>query len=245
MSYFREFIVAVFVLSPAVLLCQQMNETQDLRGALPIVLPAPHHDSQCSIEKALATRKSVRAFKGEALRIATISQLVWAAQGITRKMDAPAGWHWGTWQGGRRTAPSAGALYPLELYAVVGNVDGLKPAVYKYKPQTHELWIVTAGDKRGTLAAAALGQKWMENAPCVFVVSAVYKRTEVKYEERAPRSVHIEVGHAVENICLQAVALDLGTTMVGAFNDDEVKAVVGMSGEEQPLAIVPVGKGGS
>ena len=245
MRLFPTLIMAMVALSPAVLLCQHVNEAQSSREVLPIALPAPNHDSQCSVEKALANRKSVRAFKGEALSLATISQLVWAAQGITRKTDAPPGWRWGTWPGGRRTAPSAGALYPLELFAVVGNVDGLNPAVYRYKPQTHELLIVTAGDKRATLATAALGQKWMETAPCVFVVSAVYKRTEVKYEERAPRYVHIEVGHAVENICLQAVALDLGTTMVGAFNDDEVKAVVGMTAEEQPLAIVPVGKGGS
>jgi len=136
-------------------------------------------------------------------------------------------------------------LYPLELYIVVGNVDDVKPGVYKYKPQTHQLLNVLAADKRSELATAALGQRWIASAPCVLVVGAVYRRTEVKYGERAPRYVHIEVGHAVENFCLQAVALDLGTTMVGAFKDDDVKKVVGMSDEEQPLAIVPVGKAGS
>ncbi len=133
-------------------------------------------------------------------------------------------------------------MYPIELYVVAANVDGLKAGVYKYRPQTHELRLVGEGNRRGALAAAALGQAWMEKAPVVFVVGAAYKRTAAKYAERAPRYVHIEVGHVVENICLQAVALELGTTMVGAFKDEEVKQVLGMPREEDPVAIVPVGK---
>jgi len=235
-------ILATIVLSPIIVLCQLSSDLGGQAATLAVQLPAPQFDGRCSVEKALATRRSVREFKDESLSIATLSQLVWAAHGMTHKMDAPPGWSWGVWQGGKRTAPSAGALYPLELYIVASKVDGLKPAVYRYRPQTHELLHVGAGDKRSELATATLGQKWIEDAPCVIVVSAVYKRTEVKYGDRAPRYVHIEVGHAVENICLQAVALDLGTTMVGAFKDDEVKKVLGMSDEEQPMAIVPVGK---
>ena len=157
-------------------------------------------------------------------------------------MDAPPNWSWGTWPGGKRTAPSAGALYPLEVYVVVGKVDGLPPAIYKYKPPTHQLITVSSGDRREQLATAALGQRWIQGAPLVIVVGAVYKRTEVKYGERAARYVHIEAGHAVENVCLQAVALELGTTVVGAFKDEDVKKVVGMPEEEQPLLIVPVGR---
>jgi SagB-type dehydrogenase family enzyme len=236
-------ILATIVLPPTVLLCQLLRDVDGQASTQAIQLPTPKLDGRCSVEKALATRRSVRAFKDESLSIAALSQLVWAAQGMTQKMDPPSGWSWGIWQGGKRTAPSAGALYPLELYIVAGKVDSVKPAVYRYKPQTHELLVVGAGDKRSELAAAALEQEWIGGAPCAIVVGAIYKRTEVKYRERAPRYVHIEVGHAVENICLQAVALDLGTTMVGAFKDDEVKKVLGMSDEEQPLAIVPVGKG--
>ena len=241
-SYSLFILIMILVSLPTVVLCQDGSKSASQTALAAIQLPAPRTDGQCSVEKALATRRSVRGFKNEPLGIAVLSQLVWAAQGMTQKMDAPPNWSWGTWQGGKRTAPSAGALYPLELYIVVGTVDGVKPGVYKYKPQTHQLLNVLAGDKRSQLSTAAYGQKWMESAPCLFVVGAVYKRTEVKYGERAPRYVHIEVGHAVENICLQAVALDLGTTMVGAFNDDEVKKVVGLSDEEKPLAIVPVGK---
>ena len=231
--------------APYAVLSQDGNKDTGRREPQAIQLPAPRFDSPCSVEKALLTRRSVRAFKDESISLAMLSQLVWAAQGITLKMDAPPNWAWGPWQGGKRTAPSAGALYPLEVYIVVGNVDGLKPGVYKYKPQTHQLFEVGAGDRRSELAAAAVGQKWIQSSPCVFVVGAVYSRTEVKYGERAARYVHIEVGHAVENVCLQALALDLGTTMVGAFKDDEVKKILGMLAEEQPLAIVPVGKGTS
>lgn len=236
------FPIILAALFAVVAVLQQRGKTTDQGVAQVIQLPAPRLDGPCSVEKALATRRSVRAFKDEPLSIGTLSQLVWATQGITLKTDAPLNWQWGPWQGGRRTAPSAGALYPLELYVFVGNVDGLKPGLYKYKPQTHQLLVVASRDKRSELATAALGQKWIETAPCVVVVGAVYSRMEAKYRERAARYVHIEVGHAVENLCLQAVALDLGTTMVGAFKDDEVKKVAGMAQDEQPLAIVPIGK---
>ena len=247
MNSFPLVFLAMILLSfPAVVLCQEGSKSMDQTQMSAIQLPAPRMDGQCSVEKALATRRSVRKFKDVPMSIAMLSQLVWAAQGITLKIDTtPSDWSWGTWQGGHRTSPSAGRLYPLNLYVVIGNVDGIRPGVYKYKPQTHQLLNVLASDKRSELATAALGQKWIASAPCVLVVGAVYKRTEVKYGERAPRYVHIEVGHAVENVCLQAVALDLGTTMVGAFKDDEVKKVVGMKDEEAPLAIVPVGKPGS
>lgn len=207
-----------------------------------ISLPAPKTDSHFSVERSLNTRRSVRSLKDEQLSLSVLAQLAWAAQGVTQKSDAPPGWSWGVWQGGRRTAPSAGAMYPLELYIVAGNIGGLEPGIYKYKPQNHQLALVKSGDHRSKLARAASGQEWMTNAPCIFVAGAVYSRTEAKYGQRASRYVHIEVGHAVENICLQAVALELGTTMVGAFRDADVKEVLGMPKEEDPLAIVPVGK---
>lgn len=206
-----------------------------------IPLPAPKTDGHYSVERALLTRRSVRSFKDEAMSLSVVSQLVWAAQGITQKTDAPSGWSWGTWQGGRRTAPSAGALYPLELYAVAGNISALAPGIYKYKPQSHQLERVKTGDHRAKLAQAALGQEWIRTAPCVFVVSAIYSRTEVKYDSRAERYAHIEVGHAVENICLQAVAMELGSTVVGAFKDGDVKELIGMPDGEEPLIIVPIG----
>ena len=208
----------------------------------PIQLPQPRLDGHCSLEATLAKRCSVRDFRNEPMSLATLSQLAWAAQGVTRKEDAPQGWSWGEWQGGKRTAPSAGAMYPLELYVVVGKVETLEPGIFKYRPLPHELVHVSSGDKRGLMATRGPGQKWIEQAPCLLVVAGVYSRLEPRFAERAARYVHFEVGHVVENICLQAVALGLGTTVVGSFYDDTVRKIVGMPEHEQPLAIVPVGK---
>jgi SagB-type dehydrogenase family enzyme len=208
-----------------------------------IHLPPPQRDGRCSVEKALASRTSVRGFRNAPLSLAAVSQLLWAAQGVTRKMDAPAGWTGGIWQGGMRTAPSAGALYPLEVYVVTGTVEGLQAGVYKYKPLAHELVNVSTGDKRSPMVTRRPGQNWIEEAPCLIVFSGVRARLDVKYAERAPRYLLIEVGHAVENVCLQAVAMGLGSTVVGAFKDDVIRAVLGMPAEEAPLVFVPVGWG--
>jgi len=214
-----------------------------MSGAAFIQLPDPRKEGEVSVEEALAVRRSVRSFFNEAMSFEVLSQLVWACQGVTLVMESPPGWLWGTWAGGKRTAPSAGALYPLETYLLTGDITGLGAGTYRYVPQSHQLELVGTGDKRKELALAARGQDWIAEAPAIFVVGAVLSRTAVKYAERAARYVHMEAGHAVENICLQAVALGLGTTVVGAFRDAEVHAVVGMRPEEVPLVIVPVGRG--
>lgn len=208
-----------------------------------IRLPAPRLDGAVSVERSLAARKSVRSFRKEPLELAALSQLLWAAQGVTRPMDAPPGWSWGPWQGGKRTAPSAGATYPLDIFVIAGDVKGVKTGVYRYVPLEHHLVRVREGDRRKEVALAASGQQWITDAPCVLVVGAVLRRTEMKYGSRAERYVQIEAGHAVMNLCLQAVALELGTTVVGAFQDAAVKRVAGMPEEAAPLLIVPVGRG--
>jgi SagB-type dehydrogenase family enzyme len=195
-----------------------------------IKLLEPRYNSKVSIEKALLERRSVREYKNRSMTLAEISQLLWASQGIT---DLGRGF---------RTAPSAGALYPLEVYVVAGNVDSLPDGIYKYKPYGHELVRIVKGDKRAELCAAALGQPSVKNNAAVIVFSAVYERTTRKYGERGIRYVHMEVGHAAQNIYLQSVSLNLGTSVVGAFDDREVKRVMNMPDEEQPLCIMPVGK---
>jgi len=208
-----------------------------------IQLPTPQLDGPCSIEKTLATRRSIRDFRNVPMSLSMLSQLVWAAQGVTRKEDAPQGWMWGPWPGGKRTAPSAGAMYPLELYVVAGNVEGLKPGIFKYQSQTHGLAVVSEGNRRSQMSTRGPGQKWIEGAPVLFVVAGVPARLEPRFGDRSARYLHFEVGHVVENICLQAVALGLGGTVVGSFVDAVVKQIVGMPEEESPLAIVPVGWG--
>jgi SagB-type dehydrogenase family enzyme len=194
-----------------------------------IKLPEPRQDSRTSVESALRRRRSVREFGKAGLTLAEVSQLLWAAQGITDPE-------------GKRTAPSAGALYPLEIFLVAGDQDELPAGVYRYRPKGHDLLPVVQGDQRAKLAAAALEQDWLDDAPVTLVIAAVYERTVRKYKQRTDRYVHMEVGHAAQNVHLQAVALDLGTVVVGAFDDAEVKRVLTLALIEEPLCLMPVGK---
>ncbi len=198
-----------------------------------IKLPEPSYTSNTSVEEALSQRRSIRDYSGENLTLDEVSQLLWAAQGIT----AP-------WGG--RTAPSAGALYPLELYVVVGDVEGIDKGVYKYRNSRaeHELEKVKEGDIRAELADAAIGQECIRDAAIDIVFTAVYERTTRKYGERGIRYVHMEAGHAAQNVYLQAVSLDLGTVVIGAFIDGEVKEIMNMQEQETPLYIMPVGRKG-
>lgn len=194
------------------------------------LLPPPRPASAVSVEEALASRRSVRHFADAPLTLADAAHLVWAAQGITHAE-------------GLRTAPSAGALYPLEIYLVAGAVAAVPAGVYRYLPAHHRLFHAVSGDLRRALAAAAFHQSWIAEAPAILVIAAVVRRTRLKYGEQGERYVPIEAGHAAQNVCLQAVALGLGTTIVGAFADAEVKRLLGLT-EEEPLLLVPVGKPG-
>lgn len=197
--------------------------------SLLIALPTPLYDSNISVEKALLERRSIREYRLEPLTLAEISQLLWAAQGITH----PAG---------LRTAPSAGALYPLEIYLLASNVTDLRAAIYRYKPESHTLSLIAEGDQRPALCQAALGQSAVQDAAAVIVIAAIYERTTVKYGERGVSYVHMEVGSAAQNIYLQATSLNLGTVFIGAFHDDDVKKILHMAADEQPLGLMPVGR---
>ena len=194
-----------------------------------IVLPAPKTDGVTSVEKALRERRSIRDFNRQPLSVAEVSQLLWAAQGITAS-------------GGRRTAPSAGALYPLELYLVAGNVEGLTGGVYKYRAEGHELTRTAEGDKKIELSRAALGQTSVRDAAAVLLIAAVYERTTARYGERGVRYVHIEIGHVGQNVCLQAVALKLGAVVIGAFDDSQVKKIANLAAKEEPLYVIAIGR---
>lgn len=209
-----------------------------------IQLPTPRFESGTSIEKALNLRRSVRAFAEEPLSLSDISQILWAAQGITAKMEnPPAKWNPNyEWQGGRRTAPSAGALYPMELYVAAGNVAGLAKGIYKYIPKNHSLEKVYDGDNRAEISDAALKQASIKEAPASIIMAGVYERTSIKYGTRTERYVHIEVGAIGENIYLQGIALGIGTVMIGAFQDEALKKVLALPADENPLAIMPLGK---
>lgn len=174
-------------------------------------------------------RRSIRSYKSEPLAIAEISQLLWSAQGVTNRK-------------GFRTAPSAGALYPLEVYLAAGDVTDLDTGIYKYNPHRHEMVNTVQGDKRSELCRAGLGQSSIKNAPAVMVFCAVYERVTGRYGKRGIQYVHMEVGHAIQNVCLQAISLGLGSVIIGAFNDNDVKEVMNVELGEQPLLMLPVGK---
>jgi SagB-type dehydrogenase family enzyme len=191
-------------------------------------LPDPRLKSQVSLEESLLKRRSVREFTEAPLTLEEVSQLLWAAQGITAA-------------NGGRTAPSAGALYPLEVYLAAGQIEGLGPGIYQYRPEGHEILQIDQADLREKLSQAALGQSAVKNGAINLIISAVYARTTPKYGDRGIRYALIEVGHAAQNICLEAAALDLGAVTIGAFNDSQVKSLLGLSEDESPLYIVPVG----
>lgn len=190
-------------------------------------LPEPETRGDMSVEQAIGKRRSLRHYSGS-LALADVSQLLWAAQGETHP-------------DGYRAAPSAGALYPLEVYLVVGNVDGLSAGVYRYRSDEHDLIQLGTADLRIELASAAHGQSFMQTAAVVLVITGVYERTRKKYGQRTRRYVHMEVGHAAENVYLQAEALGLGTLIMGAFDDDRVQAVLGLPDDHQPLGLMPIG----
>lgn len=221
------FFIIILLLSGCVL--PENSDTITVPASSNIIkLPAPAHYGNMSVEKALAERRSVRQFKDAPLDIAEVSQLLWAAQGIT---DLE----------GFRTVPSAGALYPLEVYVVAGNVKGLTPGIYKYKPVDHELTPVKEGDARAALSDAALGQSVIKDGAVVIIIAGVYERTTVKYPA-GEKYVHMEAGHSAQNVYLQAHALGLGTVAVGAFYDDKVEKAAGMANNERPLYLMPVGR---
>jgi len=188
-----------------------------------ISLPEPAVRGTISVEETIASRRSVRSYASEDLAIGEISQLLWAGQGITDK------------QRGFRAAPSAGALFPLELFLV--KEDG----VFRYIPEKHSLKSVSQKNVKKDMEHACWGQKFVGEAPCAIVLCVVYERLAGRYGERGVRYADIEVGHVAENIALQAVALGLSTVMVGAFDDKAVAEVLGLPDEVKPLYIIPVG----
>jgi SagB-type dehydrogenase family enzyme len=193
-----------------------------------IKLPTPRLDGDMALETALLQRRSVRKFGARPLSLAHAAQLLWAGQGVTSDR-------------GGRTAPSAGATYPLEVHLAAGAVSALPAGLYRFQPQTNELKPEAEGDLRAALVAAAHGQAWIADAPAVVVITGVERRTAARYGRRAKRYVQLEAGHVAQNIALQAVALGLASTPVGAFDDDRLHRVLGVPAAERPLYLLPVG----
>lgn len=224
------FFSAVAILSVSILMVQQHIQTP-LNGDtkdMSIQLPQPSTKSGTSVEEALTSRRSIRSYNDRPLTLDSVSQLMWSAQGITGDNFF-------------RTAPSPGALYPLEVYIVVKHVTSLEAGVYVYEPVSHSLRLTARGNVSDQLASASLGQSAVSRAPAVIVIAAEYERVTGKYKNRGIRYTHMEAGHVSQNIYLQCESLDLGTVAIGAFDDEKVANILKMKKSHAPLYIMPIG----
>ena len=220
-SLLRAALAAAPLLSLAVLAAAQ-------EPAQPIPLPEARREGAMSLEAALWARRSIRNLKPDSLTLADAAQLLWAAQGKNRP-------------DGHRTAPSAMGTYPLEVYLVAGSVEGLAPGVYRYRSATHDLVLAQAGDRRAELTAApGRPPGWAASAPLIVVFAAAWERAAGRFGPRAERFVAMEVGHAAQNVYIQAAALGLGTTFMAGFNDSAMTRVLGAG--ERPMGVMPVGR---
>lgn len=198
-----------------------------------IALPSPSYKGTVSVEEALKARRTHRSFQARPLTLKQFSQILWAAYGVTDRK-------YGSFL---KTAPSAGALYPLDIYGVVGQggVGTLAPGIYHFRPENHAIELVKQGDLRAEVARHALQQMWMAKAPLMLIITGEYTRSSIKYGPRGVTYTHIEAGHVGQNIFLQAEAIGLKAGIVGAFNNQQIIRVMGLSTSHDPLLIMPVG----
>ena len=198
----------------------------------PIYLPPPSQKGSISLEETIARRRSIRDFTPEPISQSQLSQILWAAQGITDT------------RGRYRAAPSAGATYPLEIFVVCGrnSVEEIDAGIYHYNIDSHSLTLHCKGDVRLALARAALDEESIYEAPVDIVICAIFERTSLSYGSRGERYVDMEVGHAGQNIYLQATALGLATFAIGAFSDEQIRQVLRLDKQYKPLYIMPAGR---
>jgi len=187
-----------------------------------VALPKPGHRG-ITLEEAVSKRRSVRNYSQKAVSMAQLSQLLFAAQGVTGK----------TYGHPLRAAPSAGALYPFEIYAVVNNVEDLAQGIYHYSVLDHSLEPVKAGDFSSQITSAGLKQEMLGDSGVTFILSAIFDRIRFKYGQRGLRYIYMEAGHISQNIYLQAVSLGLGSVSVGAFLDEQVNKLIDVDGRTE------------
>jgi SagB-type dehydrogenase family enzyme len=195
-----------------------------------VALPSFEPSRPMTLHETLHQRKSVREFQPKSLSLGQLGYLLWASTGIQRTQQ---GYEF-------RTAPSAGALYPIETYIIANAVRELEPGAYHYGIRKHELEKIRAGDLRRPLVAAALGQGMCADAPAVFVWTALFARSQWKYGQRAYRYIYLDAGHIAENLALAAVSLGLGTCQIGALFDDEVNKLLDVDGTEESVLYMSV-----
>lgn len=194
-----------------------------------ILLPEPSPYSGVSVGEAIESRRSIRTYGSESISLTELSRLLHSAQGITSEY-------------GFRTAPSAGATFPLSIFVIIENVDSLEAGIYAYEPANKSLTSVRLGYFLAELSDAALGQTCVRDVPAVIAITAEYSITTSVYGNRGRRYVYMEAGHVSQNIYLQCTAMGLGTVAIGAFTDNAVREILGLSENETPLYLMPVGR---
>jgi SagB-type dehydrogenase family enzyme len=198
-----------------------------------VALSDPHREGGAPLWQIMQTRRSERRYQDRPLAEADLSQLLWAAQGISAQRPSVE----------LRTAPSAGALYPVETYVAVHDVSDIEPGIYHYNVREHALELLQAGERREETAAAALDQRIARTANCVFIWTGIFPRSKWKYKQRAYRYVYLDAGHIAQNVALAAVALGLGSCQIAALYDDEANALLGVDGvDESVLYMTTVGR---
>ncbi|NIO45089.1 MAG: SagB/ThcOx family dehydrogenase [Candidatus Aenigmarchaeota archaeon] len=222
------FIIFAIIIFLIILISTVPLPTESYVTETEIKLPEPSLEGEMSVEETLLKRRSIRDFLNKPIPLDDLSQILWAAQGITSE-----------WGG--RTAPSAGALYPLEIYIQVRKVEKLKEGVYHYNPKSHSLDLIKEGDFSSQLTQAGLSQKWIKDASLNIIITADFSRTTRKYGERGIRYVYMEAGHCGQNIYLQTTVLVLGCVTVGAFNNEDVKNLLSIPKNHEPIYIIPIG----
>ena len=222
------FVVGLFVLLTAIM-AVSVSSKQEASDV--VKLPQPRTDGGMSVEKALLERRSIRSFRNESLTLDEISQLCWAAQGITDDK-------------GHRTSPSAMATYPLEVYLLAGNVTNLPAGVYHYSPLGHNLTLISKGNKIPELFNSSRGgrEDWRKGSPAVFIITGVFERTDKVPGLDLNRFVYIEAGTSAENLLLEVVSLGLGSTYTAGFDENKTKEYLRLSLGEEPIGVLPVGR---
>lgn len=242
-------IVGLALMVVATLAVAESNSPLKTDASKAIKLPEPRTDGGISVEKALEERRSIRSFGKEGLTLDEVSQLLWAAQGVTDNK-------------GHRTAPSAMARYPLQVYLLAGNVTGLPSGVYRYSPQGHNLTVIAQGKIDEYYNATAGFEAWIKTAPAIFIITGDLNSTNQMPAIQMPRNqtsrnqtpgnqmprqdmsrwVYIDAGAAAENLLLQVVSLDLASTYTAGFNANKTEELLGLTDGEVPIGVLPVGR---
>ncbi len=183
-----------------------------------------------AFNKIINERRSCRVYKKIPPTLEEISKLLFSGQGITDKKN------------NKRIVPSAGALFPIETYLIIGKAKKINPGIYKYLPETHQLTIISQKDVRKELVKATLFQRWIEDAPITIILCGVFWRTMIKYGKRGIPFVYMEIGHIAQNISLQAIELGMGSVCIGGFNKKKVRKILNLESESTPLYLMSLGK---